>query len=818
MATTVTMLTSLSGLGPPEFSYLPGQVVTLDDTLAAALIADGRAAAYSAPGGGGFDLPAHSVLGGDAGGAEFAVTVAEGTLVGRLSGGVVDDLSPSAVRTLLGVSAGSGGAAPGVTYAVDDDFPGIDPLGVTDSLAGLNAWWAAVPNHGIAVVPPGRYLLSGQLVLSGKSATVVMEGVTLVGTSTSGLLQLAGSLEATQTVSVAAARKTTGGEFGAGGANMWVTDFTIPAGAPAWKKGNAVWVTADDVLTQTTATVRPGRAMIVLETSGTRATCMGTLRGSWTTNVRMARYAVDANGEHHRVVLRGGPALTWTDAVMAAAPATSYALRIRGLVEPVVDGVTVIGANGQAINVKQGTFGARIVNCRIRRADDETGTVFGYGVNDCGYRTVVDGLSAWRVRHAYTTGAGDAVTANSADLLLYGQADGFTVSNCYVEGASDSALDCHGDGIMGAFLNNRIKDSRSGIGLRGVSYVVDGLWIEGGCNGGVISADTGSSAEESYGSIIRNVTLDGITEPDNGVIFVRRTLTDGFETRPTWVDGIWLRTTDDGLAPSGAIIRADNATVEVGHLMAAMSGVSWVAEVNGGVVRPIAWYEAPVEAPEYRNSCDGTDGATVTGTTSLVGGDAFTGSLATSSGGGSRTHLDAASWVPGEAGIRCTAPAGGTGMVGWQIPSRSMRVTGQVRFSANPTVEPSRFIELKQNAGASVACAVGRTTAGLPGVKGSGVSSALSNTGASALPLGVWLSFVLTVVGDSNNTDGLLEFAIYPHPASLVPLYSVSLTNVAMGMNGADFTDIRFGKPHTAPAEGNVDLKNLYVRWDVAGV
>lgn len=51
-----------------------------------------------------------------------------------------------------------------------------------------------------------------------------------------------------------------------------------------------------------------------------------------------------------------------------------------------------------------------------------------------------------------------------------------------------------------------------------------------------------------------------------------------------------------------------------------------------------------------------------------------------------------------------------------------------------------------------------------------------------------------------------------------MPLYSVLVTNLAMGMNGADFSDVRFGKPHTAPAEGNIDLKNLTAAWDVAGV
>lgn len=157
-------------------------------------------------------------------------------------------------------------------------------------------------------------------------------------------------------------------------------------------------------------------------------------------------------------------------------------------------------------------------------------------------------------------------------------------------------------------------------------------------------------------------------------------------------------------------------------------------------------------------------------------------------------------------------------MVGWTVPSRSMRVTGEVRFSANPTTEPSRFIELKWNAGATVACAVGRTTAGLPGIKGSGVSSTLSNTGATAVPLNTWMSFSLTVLGDSNNADGILEFALYTFPTSKVPFYSVIVTNLAMGMNGADFTDIRFGKPHTAPGEGNVDMKHLRVDWDVAGV
>ena len=754
------------------------------------------------------DLPANAVFAADGAGGEVSLTVGEDRILGRLAGGAIDDLTPAQIRTLLGVTTGSGGA-PNTWYA--SDYAGVDPSGTTDSLAGLNLWWADVQDYDIAVLPPGRYRLSGTLNLTGKSATIIMDGATLIGTTTAGLLQIAGTVEATQAVASLTERKTTAGEYGAGGANMWVTDFTISAGAPAWRKGDMVWVTADDLVPPASATVRSGQPMVVLEVSGTRATCMGILRDSFTTNVRMARYAVNANGEHHRVSLRGAT-LTWTDAILDGGTATNYALRVKALIEPVVEHVTVLGANGQAIEVKNATYAALIDECRVRRADDETGTAFGYGVNDSGVGTRVRGLIANRVRHAFSTGASTGISANAADLLTYGRADGFEVTGCLVEGSSDNALDGHGDGARGWFHNNRIRNCRGGIYLRGVQYVINGLWVEGGCNAGVVQVDTASSSADSWGSIIRGVVVDDVAEPDNGIIHVRST--SGFESRPTWVDDIWLRSTDDGLAPSGPMIKADNATVEVGRVMASMTGITWTATANGGVIRTIDWWEPPTTSTTVRNSCDGADGATVVNSNSGTGGDAFSNTVTASSGAGARTFAAAASMVSGQTGIRCTGGAGDTGTVGWVIASKSVRITGRIRFSANPTVDSSRFLEIRT--ASAVACAVGRTTAGLPGIKGSGASATLSNAGATAVPLNTWLEFEVTAVGDTNNADGVLEVTIWRFPTRRVPLYQVQVTNLAMGLNGADITQLKFGKPHSVPAEGNIDLRDLSCTYDVA--
>jgi len=84
---------------------------------------------------------AQSVLGNPTGSAAVAtaITVAEQTLVGRITGGNVDDLSVEQVKTLLGITGGGGsgvfpfynsdGAPDAIHLTLSDQLPFFDAAG-----------------------------------------------------------------------------------------------------------------------------------------------------------------------------------------------------------------------------------------------------------------------------------------------------------------------------------------------------------------------------------------------------------------------------------------------------------------------------------------------------------------------------------------------------------------------------------------------------------------------------------------------------------------------------------------------------------------
>ena len=749
---------------------------------------------------------AHTVLAATSDNTPAALTVTEGTLVGRTSGGNIAALSAAAVRGLLGVTVGDGASTPGMVFATADNFAGIDPTGATDSAAGLTAAFAAAAGMTL-LIPPGTYLINSRITITNQSVRVSAHGAVFVCGNNSSLegsiFRFTATMGTTRSVSSVVEAITTDGRFGNNGENMWVTSLTCTTTPTGIVAGDWIKVAADDLLADYQTGARSGQFAQVVEVSGSVVVVAGVLRDPFTTNVRLAK----ANTA--KVTWDGGT-FRATQAILDGATGVGAPLQFRWLLFPEVSSVHAESLAGPFVDMR-GCFGATGEDISANWLQDKTGSPgkYGYCVNDSSELSTYSRIKASRVRHAFTTGT-TSVPAGNADLGNFGRSFGARVSDGWCYGATQTAWDTHGDADLAEFHGCVSVDSYAGFGLRGTRNLVMGGMVKGEHPGGCLTVSTTSSSAYAYGSWFHGVTIDGITSP--AVVSISRD-NGGIESRPSYVTGLMIRSRNT----ANPIIKADYAAVEVGDdIYVAPGGVRNVA-TNGGTISALSKEVAPTASGStFANTGNGTDAAAVTASTSTNGGSAFANAVTTSSGGGTRTHATAASWVSGETGIRCTGGVGAVAMVGWQVASRSLRITGQIRFSANPTTDSSRFVELRHAGG--VACAIGRTTGGLPGYKASGTSATLTGTGGTALPLNTWLEFQLTVVGDTNNADGYLEVAIYQFPGNRVPIYSATVSNLAMGMNGADFGDVRFGKPHTAPAEGNIDMKNLAVAWDIAGV
>lgn len=670
-------------------------------------------------------------------------------------------------------SSGGGGSnlfsGLGVVYATPSEFPGIDPTGVNSSTAGFTDFIAAIPDGGVGVIPAGTYRLTAKMRFENKSVTVQAHGAHFVGEATNGMVELIGGYEAIQTVSSVTERLTTAGEYGHAGENMWVTDITLAGPAPAWKTGDLIKIVSDDVpVDPDIATLRTGQTVTVVEVVGAKVVVAGTLRDEYATNVRCAKYLT------HQMKWEGG-VFRHHDSLLVGAVGVNM-FYVNALINPIIENVKIEAAVSQTFAIRR-CYGARVVNCVVDYAQD-TGSKYGYAVNDSSEYTRVDGLSARRVRHAYTTGAGGA-TAGSTDLSNYGKTFGAVITNGYCQGATQTAWDTHGDGDNISFLNCMAVDCYGGFQLRGTNHRIVGGMVLNAKESGV-SVSTASSAKYSYGSTIGGgLVLDRCNSTAIAV-----TSTKGFQARATTIDGVHVRNRNT----KKAVLHVDAATVWLGSVSVEDGGVR-VTTANSGVVTAMPLLtDTPTEPVPVvlTNTAEGQAGGVVatidnTGGGSgdpfnvIVGGPTFT----------------AAQMFSGARSYRCDAIDGASSYLSWtDLLCDTASMTFYFRVDALPTVNDVIVGQFRNSTKSCGDVRVNRD--GKVSILSS--YSTILQTSSTLITAGTWYRVVMTITPGPNTTDGTFNVSIYVG-ANGTAAYQYTGTNVDVG--NQPVTEIRLGKTHS---------------------
>lgn len=344
-------------------------------------------------------------------------------------------------------------------------YPSIDPTGKSNSQPALQKALDDTPSGDTLLIPPGTYLIDGMLSNRGREINIEGYGATLVKTRDVNLLSLYRPLDRTfGVVSLATTR------FSDAEGNQF-DGLTIRLDAAAtWNVGDVVKLIADDELSgvrpgPTTAEAsRSGQFFIVHAQSGSDATLRGSLRSSFTRNVRIARLA------QGRVSIRGLSLLTSSSGLTGSwKSGLCYMTNIR---MPLIQDVTIGSSPTAAINMKS-CFAYTIQNTKILFAKDSVAAgQFGYGVidNSSAYGNISE-LHASSVRHAYTDDT-PRILAGSTDVGAYGRTHGTRVSDSYCVGASVAAFDTHHAAEFVTFSNCTAEDSAAGFSLRGTRHIL----------------------------------------------------------------------------------------------------------------------------------------------------------------------------------------------------------------------------------------------------------------------------------------------------------------------------------------------------------
>lgn len=460
------------------------------------------------------------------------------------------------------LTAAQSGGVVGIVYATPQAFSGIDRTGATSSVAGLLAAFNATPDGGILVIPPGTYKIDSVLTLQNKHVTIWAYGAHFIYSSATAAIVMQGSMGTTYTAT-GAPTQTTSTAF-ARGEQLAVTTVTLSATPTGYAVGDHVKIVSDD--TASPANVKCGQVMMVVAVSGTTVTLNGHLRGTFSTNVRVAKMPGNSTGAY-RMKWFGG--LGYHDSTVMASGSAGYALlQASRLVQPLIRDFHVINASGPAVYTGH-TYKARIIDLTVERLLDG-GAVYGYGLNDGGELTLCRGLVAERIRHAYTTGA-----AQGTNIGDYGRCYGAIVVDGICHGSTQVAWDTHGDGDEVTFLNCHAIDCYYGFQLRGTRNKVLGGRVKGGSYPGAVQITSADGTSSSYGHYIGGgLQLEDIKGPAFWFD------TDSVETVPNTIGDVHIRSRDT----SKYIIDTDvPVLVEPNGIKVAAGGTRQVIRANGSI-------------------------------------------------------------------------------------------------------------------------------------------------------------------------------------------------------------------------------------------
>ncbi|NKW16917.1 hypothetical protein GTA26_04580 [Rhodococcus hoagii] len=435
-------------------------------------------------------------------------------------------------------------------------FPGLDPTGVTDSSAALQAAVAATPDGARLIVPAGIYRVDTGVSITDRTITVDSYGVTYRKATDGAIFAAAATVDTVYPVS-ALAQVTVSDENTAAGQRLTL------AGNTGWERGDIVQLISDDVIPgglpgDGTNEYRCGQHFMVHAVTSGSVDLLGSLHDPMSTNLRVHRM------RRHLVRFRGG---RFTKTGGGSTIASTR------LVAPVVEEVNVYTSGGQALSFA-GCVGWRAMNFVVENAPNVPASgIFGYGImNMSSSWGRVSGAQIHRVRHAYTND-NTAIPAGSAQYHLYGRPFGNTVENSVAIGTDNSAWDTHSGSQAEQFINCDAIDCYNVYGLRGRGHSVQGGKVTDCLYLLRIFSQTGSNSE-SWGHMVDGIQATRIRGGERAIRIDVNPVSGIRETRKSFlrnitIDGVTGHVIDatnatfdfDGLTVNGAAVRTANAAV-----------------------------------------------------------------------------------------------------------------------------------------------------------------------------------------------------------------------------------------------------------------
>ncbi|MDJ0010083.1 hypothetical protein [Gordonia alkanivorans] len=343
------------------------------------------------------------------------------------------DLAPAVTDQIMGA----------VVVAKPSMFVGIDPTGVTDSAAGIQAAVNATPPGGTLIIP-GTIRLSTAVAVTDRSITIQVEGTINSDTGVAPFSVTATPETVYAVTSVSAVSVANGTGVTQPGLSVVLT-----SGTPAWARGDVVKLLSDDEvpgarLGDGTSEARFGQYHAVESVSGSTVTLVGSLRDACTTGIRITRIP------KHSVTLTGAGVFG-----NIGKPIT-----FRHLLAPRIN-VHILKSGGQGV-LLSGCYQA-VADITVDDAPDD-GTVYGYGLLDNSGAGGEYRVCAARVRHAYTDDT-PRVAVGSTEVWKHGRSFGHHVSGV-ATATSNTAWDTHAAAENVRF-DTLAVDCVGGLGLRG---------------------------------------------------------------------------------------------------------------------------------------------------------------------------------------------------------------------------------------------------------------------------------------------------------------------------------------------------------------
>lgn len=326
--------------------------------------------------------------------------------------------------------------------------------GVTDDTAALQAAINAAPSGSTILGPPGStFLLSDELVVTGKTLTFLMYGCTIIQSTTAKrVLVYDAGLDFVRDVSSVTPSTRV---------------VTLSDGSGV-EQGDVLRLVSDDRLEGTRPAnggndYRQGQFAVVTSVSGDDVTLNDAIRYTYTTNVRAAKLS------GHTVTWRGG-AVRYDTSITSQ----STCFDIYNATAPIIEDVRFGYLPFIAVSLK----GCYTYHVRDLAFTDSLFDApnFGHGVSDWScYGGEASGLGGSRVRHVFTTNV-QPIPADSDDIWAYGPNYGGVVYMGAVSGFGAAAYDTHHGCEDFTFVGgNVVGRDAAAIGLRGRRITVVGL-------------------------------------------------------------------------------------------------------------------------------------------------------------------------------------------------------------------------------------------------------------------------------------------------------------------------------------------------------